>query len=63
MEAASVGEKDDCHGVAENGQMAPMGTGSFEVALDIDMLKDTITVFLCRVCWLPKSMGARHPVR
>ena len=45
MEAAAVGEKDDCHGVAENvmfGQMAPMGTGSFEVALDIDMLKDAI---------------------
>ncbi|KAF9491957.1 DNA-directed RNA polymerase II, subunit 1 [Pleurotus eryngii] len=43
MEAAAVGEKDDCHGIAENvmfGQMAPMGTGSFDVALDIDMLKD-----------------------
>ncbi|TFK38673.1 hypothetical protein BDQ12DRAFT_683152 [Crucibulum laeve] len=36
MEAAAVGEKDDCHGIAENvmfGQMAPMGT---------DMLKDAI---------------------
>ncbi|KIY65400.1 DNA-directed RNA polymerase II, subunit 1 [Cylindrobasidium torrendii FP15055 ss-10] len=45
MEAASVGEKDDCHGIAENvmfGQMAPMGTGSFDVALDINMLKDAI---------------------
>jgi DNA-directed RNA polymerase II subunit RPB1 len=45
MEAAAVGEKDDCHGIAENvmfGQMAPMGTGSFDVALDIDMLKDVI---------------------
>lgn len=45
MEAAAVGEKDDCHGIAENvmfGQMAPMGTGSFDVALDIDMLKDAI---------------------
>lgn len=45
MEAAAIGEKDDCHGVAENvmfGQMAPMGTGAFEVALDIDMLKDVI---------------------
>ncbi|KAE9397212.1 beta and beta-prime subunits of DNA dependent RNA-polymerase [Gymnopus androsaceus JB14] len=45
MEAAAVGEKDDCHGVAENvmfGQMAPMGTGAFDVALDIDMLKDAI---------------------
>jgi DNA-directed RNA polymerase II subunit RPB1 len=43
MEAAA-GEKDDCHGIAENvmlGQMA-MGTGAFEVTLDIDMLKDAI---------------------
>ncbi|VDC07033.1 unnamed protein product [Peniophora sp. CBMAI 1063] len=45
MEAAAVGERDDCHGVAENilfGQIAPMGTGAFDVALDIDMLKDVI---------------------
>jgi DNA-directed RNA polymerase II subunit RPB1 len=45
MEAAAVGEKDDCHGIAENvmfGQMAPMGTGAFDVALDIEMLKDVI---------------------
>ncbi|KAF7797788.1 hypothetical protein EIP86_008990 [Pleurotus ostreatoroseus] len=45
MEAAAVGEKDDCHGIVENvvfGQMAPMGTGAFDVALDIDMLKDVI---------------------
>ncbi len=45
MEAAAVGEKDDCHGVAENilfGQIAPMGTGSFDVSLDMDMLKDVI---------------------
>ncbi|KAF5356645.1 hypothetical protein D9757_012849 [Collybiopsis confluens] len=45
MEVAAVGEKDDCQGVAENvmfGQMAPMGTGAFDVALDIDMLKDAI---------------------
>ncbi|TFY63889.1 hypothetical protein EVJ58_g2973, partial [Rhodofomes roseus] len=45
MEAAVVGERDDCHGIAENvifGQMAPMGTGAFDVALDIDMLKDVI---------------------
>jgi DNA-directed RNA polymerase II subunit RPB1 len=45
MEAAAVGEKDDCHGIAENilfGQIAPMGTGSFEVSLDMDMLKDVI---------------------
>jgi DNA-directed RNA polymerase II subunit RPB1 len=45
MEAAAVGERDDCHGVAENilfGQIAPIGTGAFDVALDIDMLKDVI---------------------
>ena len=45
MEAAVVGEKDDCHGVAGNvmfGQLVPMGTGAFDVVLDIDMLKDAI---------------------
>jgi len=45
MDAAGVGEKDDCHSIAEKvmfGQMAPIGTGSFEVALDIDILKDAI---------------------
>jgi hypothetical protein len=38
-------ERDDCHGITENvmfGQMAPMGTGAFDVALDMDMLKDVI---------------------
>ncbi|KAI8099670.1 DNA-directed RNA polymerase II subunit RPB1 [Halteromyces radiatus] len=42
MEAAAVGELDDCRGVAENimlGQMAPLGTGEFDVILDEDMLK------------------------
>ncbi|KAF8123520.1 DNA-directed RNA polymerase II [Boletus edulis] len=45
MEAAAVGEKDDCHGIVENmmfGQLAPMGTGAFDVALDINILKDAI---------------------
>ncbi|KAE9397237.1 hypothetical protein BT96DRAFT_995959 [Gymnopus androsaceus JB14] len=45
MEAAAVGEKNDCHGVAENvmsGQMASTGTGAFDTALDIDTLKDAI---------------------
>ena len=44
-EAATVGERDDCRGIAENvisGKMAPMGTGAFNVALDIEMLKDVI---------------------
>ncbi|KAG2338022.1 hypothetical protein BDR05DRAFT_1004556 [Suillus weaverae] len=45
--AAAVGEEDDCHGIAKNvmfSQLAPMGTvtGAFDVALDIDMLKDAI---------------------
>lgn len=45
LEAAAVGDVDDCRGVAENvllGQMAPMGTGAFDVALDLGMLKDVI---------------------
>ncbi|KAF7333371.1 DNA-directed RNA polymerase subunit [Mycena venus] len=45
MEAAAVSEKDNCYSVAENvmfGQMAPIGTGAFDVALDIDMLNNTI---------------------
>jgi DNA-directed RNA polymerase II subunit RPB1 len=36
------GEQDDRHGVTENvmfGQMAPMGTGSFDIAIDVEMLK------------------------
>lgn len=45
LEAAAVGDIDDCRGVAENvllGQMAPMGTGAFDVSLDLGMLKDVI---------------------
>ena len=45
MEAASMGDMDDCKGVGQNvllGQMAPMGTGSFDLNLDVDMLKDVI---------------------
>jgi DNA-directed RNA polymerase II subunit RPB1 len=44
-EAAMMGSRDDCHGIAENvlfGQMAPMGTGSFDIELDLEMLKDVI---------------------
>ncbi|KAI8061444.1 hypothetical protein BC940DRAFT_327795 [Gongronella butleri] len=42
LEAAASGELDDCRGVAENimlGQIAPLGTGEFDVMLDEDMLK------------------------
>lgn len=45
MEAAASGERDHCTGVAENvllGQLAPMGTGSFDVALDVEMLKQVV---------------------
>ncbi|KAJ2758374.1 DNA-directed RNA polymerase II core subunit rpo21, partial [Coemansia sp. BCRC 34490] len=41
MDAAAVGSADDCRGVAENillGQLAPLGTGSFDVMLDEEML-------------------------
>ncbi|CAI6339744.1 unnamed protein product [Periconia digitata] len=41
VEAAGHGELDDCRGVSENimlGQLAPMGTGEFEVIMDNAML-------------------------
>lgn len=41
LEAAASAELDDCRGVSENimlGQIAPLGTGSFDVVLDEDML-------------------------
>jgi DNA-directed RNA polymerase II subunit RPB1 len=44
LEAAATGELDDCRGISENvmlGQMAPMGTGNFDVFLDPKML-DTV---------------------
>ena len=46
LEAAAVGELDDCHGISENvmlGQMAPMGTGHFDVLLDPKMLETVIS--------------------
>ncbi len=45
IEAAAMGELDDCKGVAENvllGQMAPMGTGAFDVTIDAGMLQDVV---------------------
>jgi DNA-directed RNA polymerase II subunit RPB1 len=41
LEAAGMGELDDCRGVSENimlGQLAPMGTGEFELTMDNNML-------------------------
>ena len=46
LEAAAVGELDDCRGISENvmlGQLAPMGTGHFEVLLDPKMLDTVIS--------------------
>ncbi|KAJ2547363.1 DNA-directed RNA polymerase II core subunit rpo21, partial [Coemansia sp. RSA 1933] len=45
MDAAAVGSADDCRGVAENillGQLAPLGTGSFDVMLDEEMLSQAV---------------------
>lgn len=46
LEAAATGELDDCRGISENvmlGQMAPMGTGHFEVQVDPKMLETVIS--------------------
>lgn len=46
LEAAAFGELDDCRGVSENlilGQMAPAGTGEFDVYLDQDMLNTVVS--------------------
>jgi DNA-directed RNA polymerase II subunit RPB1 len=46
LEAAAVGELDDCRGISENvmlGQLAPMGTGEMELLLDPQMLQTVIS--------------------
>lgn len=46
LEAAAVGELDDCRGISENvmlGQLAPMGTGEMELLLDPKMLETVIS--------------------
>ena len=46
LEAAAIGELDDCRGISENvmlGQLAPMGTGEFDVFLDPKMLEMVIS--------------------
>lgn len=46
LEAAATGELDDCRGISENvmlGQLAPMGTGHFNVYLDPKMLDTVIS--------------------
>lgn len=45
LEAAASGEVDNCHGVSEHimmGQMAPVGTGAFEVLLDEERLGQAV---------------------
>jgi DNA-directed RNA polymerase II subunit RPB1 len=46
LEAAAFGELDDCRGVSENlilGQMAPAGTGEFDIYLDQNMLNTVVS--------------------
>ncbi|PNS18308.1 DNA-directed RNA polymerase II subunit rpb1 [Sphaceloma murrayae] len=46
FDAASSGELDDCRGVSENiilGQLAPSGTGEFDVLLDRGMLSTVVS--------------------
>lgn len=46
FDAASSGELDDCRGVSENiilGQLAPSGTGEFDVLLDQNMLSTVVS--------------------
>ncbi|CAN3372452.1 hypothetical protein DIURU_005052 [Diutina rugosa] len=43
LEAGAAAELDDCRGISENvmlGQMAPLGTGAFDVMVDDNMLQD-----------------------
>lgn len=46
FDAAGSGELDDCRGVSENiilGQLAPSGTGEFDILLDQEMLKTVVS--------------------
>ncbi|KAI1089904.1 beta and beta-prime subunits of DNA dependent RNA-polymerase [Rostrohypoxylon terebratum] len=46
LEAAAMGELDDCRGISENvmlGQLAPMGTGHMDILLDPKMLETVIS--------------------
>lgn len=46
LEAAAIGEIDDCRGISQNvmlGQLAPMGTGHLQVFLDPKMLETVIS--------------------
>ncbi|KAK0249490.1 DNA-directed RNA polymerase II core subunit rpo21 [Friedmanniomyces endolithicus] len=46
FDAASSGELDNCRGISENiilGQLAPSGTGEFDMLLDQEMLKTVVS--------------------
>ena len=62
LEAAASGELDDCRGISENvmlGQMAPMGTGNFDVLVDIEMLKTAVgdNARMGMMAGMPTKMG------
>ncbi|KIO06236.1 hypothetical protein M404DRAFT_24964 [Pisolithus tinctorius Marx 270] len=45
MEAAAIGENNDCHSITKKvmfSQLVPMGTGAFNITLDINIFKDAI---------------------
>lgn len=63
LDAAAFGELDDCRGVSENlilGQMAPAGTGEFDVFLDQSML-NTLVSNHARF-GLMGTMGVKDPI-
>nr|CAG8499060.1 13409_t:CDS:2 [Entrophospora candida] len=66
IDAAAVGEVDDCKGVAENimlGQVAPLGTGEFDVYLDQEMLKNTPPVGERRMITGETTDEIQHPIK
>lgn len=63
--AATFAEKDHMTNVSENimlGQLAPIGTGSFQLLLDDERLEDAIEVQL-GAAFDPFGMGAMTPSR
>ncbi|MEW5320361.1 MAG: hypothetical protein WDW38_011438 [Sanguina aurantia] len=64
--AATFAEKDDMRGVSSNimmGQMAPLGTGSFDLLLDEAMLQDTFDVAVGGGYDMPNTPGRNTPGR
>lgn len=62
LDAAAMGELDDCRGVSENvmlGQLAPMGTGEMDILLDQKML-DTVVSDNARL-GIMQGLGVKAP--